>query len=102
MEALQITIDFNERYAQASTYHQLGRMAQAQRQWDQARDYFLRALPILVEFNDDHNASIVLRSLARLWQASGDTSLPAAIAPILKILAEEAEKLLQDLLPEEE
>jgi len=38
----------------------------------------------------------VLRSLARLWQASGDAGLPAAIAAILGVTAAEAEGLLRE------
>src|SRR3712207_6973669 len=34
-QALQIFIEYNDRYAQAKTYHQLGIVAQAQRQWAQ-------------------------------------------------------------------
>jgi len=36
----------------ASIYHQLGRVAQEQRQWAQAEQYYQKALEIYVEFND--------------------------------------------------
>ena len=39
-------IEFNDRYSQASTYHQLGRVAQEQRQWEQAEQYYQQALAI--------------------------------------------------------
>jgi tetratricopeptide (TPR) repeat protein len=45
-QALQIKIDFNDRFSQASTYHQLGIVAQQQRQWEQARQYLLETLKI--------------------------------------------------------
>ena len=45
-QALQIKIDFNDRFSQASTYHQLGFVAQQQRQWEQARQYLLETLKI--------------------------------------------------------
>jgi hypothetical protein len=52
-------------------------------QWGHARDYFLKALAITAEFDNEHGLAITLRSLGRLWQASRDTELPHAIAPIL-------------------
>jgi uncharacterized protein HemY len=88
-EALKIKIEFNDRYAQASTYHQLGMVAEGQRQWAQAREHYLRAMETFVTYNDVHNAGVVLRSLARLWQASGDADLPAAIAPLVGSRPEE-------------
>ncbi|HLX57712.1 MAG TPA: CHAT domain-containing protein [Ktedonobacteraceae bacterium] len=97
-QALQIYIEFNDRYEQAGTYHQLGRIAEEQRQWQQAREYFLTALKTYVEFEDNYTGGIVLRSLARLWKASGDASLPAAIAPIVGASVEETEMLLHEML----
>ena len=93
-QALEI-FAFNDRYEQAKTYHQLGRVAQAQRQWAQARDYFLSALRTYHEYQDGHNAGIALRSLARLWEESGNAGLPAAVAAVLGVSAQEAEALLR-------
>jgi len=94
-QALEIYVEFNDRYSQASTYHQLGVVAEEQRQWAQARACFLQALETYVAYEDSHYVGIVLLSLARLWQASGDAGLPAAIAPILGSTPEEAEALLR-------
>jgi len=69
-------------------------------QWQQAREYLLKALEIFVEFYDEHHAAIASRNLARLWQASGDTSLPGAVAAVLKIQPQEAEALLRELFEE--
>ena len=93
-QALQIKIEFNDRYAQASTYHQLGRVAEEQRQWPQAREYFMQDLTISREYNDTHGARITMRSLARLWRASEDATLPAAVGQVLGVSSAEAEKLL--------
>ncbi len=93
-QALQIFIEFNDRYEQAGTYHQLGRVAEEQRRFQEARDYFLTALTTYVGHNDTHNRSIVLWSLAQLWQASGDVGLPTTVASILGATVEEAEALL--------
>ncbi|MBI2303118.1 MAG: tetratricopeptide repeat protein [Chloroflexi bacterium] len=94
-QALAIKIEFQDRYSQASTYHQLGMVAQEQRRWPQARDYFLTALKTYVDYKDSHDAGIVLSSLARLWMASGDADIPAAVASILGVTADEAENLLR-------
>ena len=75
-------------------------MAQQQRQWQQARSYFLQALETFVEYEDNYSSGIVLSSLARLWQASGDKDLPAAVAPILGVSVEETEALLREMLGE--
>ena len=53
------------------------------------------ALNITAEFKDEHGLGITLRSLARLWQAIEDAGLPAAVATILEISPQEAEKLLR-------
>jgi hypothetical protein len=51
-----------------------------------------------VDYNDTHNRSIVLRSLARLWQSAGDKDLPSAIAVILDATLEDTEALLNEML----
>ena len=96
--ALQLKIEFNDRYSQAHTYHQLGMVAQEQQQWQQARDYFLIALKTYVDYDDTYNRGIVLRSLARLWQASGDVHLPTIIVPLLNSTSTEAEEVLRNML----
>jgi tetratricopeptide (TPR) repeat protein len=100
-QALAIYIGFNDRYEQAGTYHQLGMVAEEQRQWAQARKHFLQALETYVAYNEPHNANIVLGGLARLWQDSGDASLPATIAPILGTTPPDVETLFRTLLSNE-
>jgi len=58
----------------------------------------LKALEIFVEFHDEHHVAMVLGNLARLWQASGDASLPGAVAVVLKIQPQAAEALLRKSL----
>jgi len=94
-QALEICIEFKDRYHQGLVYHQLGMVAQEQRQWAQARNYFLKALTIAVEFNDEYRIGTRLGSLARLWQASQDAGLPAAVAAVLDISPQEAEDRLR-------
>jgi tetratricopeptide (TPR) repeat protein len=100
-QALQIKIEFKDRYEQARTYHQLGRVAEEQRQWPQARDYFLIALETFVAYNDTYSGTVVLRSLVRLWQVSGDGGLPASIATVLGVSPGEVETALRELLGNE-
>jgi hypothetical protein len=90
-----------DRYEQARTYHNLGMVAEEQRKFQQARDYFLLALKTFAAYDDTYRAGVVLRSLARLWQTSGDTSLPTTIASALDMPADEVETLLRQALGNE-
>jgi len=94
-QALQINIEFNDRYEQARTYRQLGILEREQQQWTQAREYLLRALEIYVTYQDQERIGQTLYSLARLWQSSQDTDLPAAIAIMLGASREEIEARLR-------
>jgi len=82
-QALNIEIEFNDRYEQARTYGQLGVLARTQEQWEQAGEYLLKALEIYVEYNDQYIAGIVLRNLSRLWQSGNTPGLAAAVAGVL-------------------
>ncbi len=53
---------------QAGMYHQLGRVAQEQRQWAQAEDYNKQALAIFGEFNDRYPQATVYHQLGRVAQ----------------------------------
>jgi len=99
-KALAIEIEFDDRYNQAGTYHQLGMLAEEQRRWGQALDYYLKALPVFVEFNDEFSSDVVLRSLARLWQAGQDPKLPAVVGAVLKMPVEQVRELLMSNQPE--
>jgi tetratricopeptide (TPR) repeat protein len=101
-QALQIYIEFNDHSAQAGTYYQLGIVAQKLRQWTRTRDYFLQALEIIVIQEDSYRRGIVLCSLARLWQASNDASLPVAVGAILHMTTDEVEGAFRKALTEEE
>jgi tetratricopeptide (TPR) repeat protein len=100
-QALQIFLEYNDRYAQAKTYGQLGLLEQERLQWSQASDYLLRALEIFIAYKDNYFIGITVRSLALLWKASGNESLPAAVATSLGASVEETERLLLDILGKE-
>ncbi len=82
-QALAIQVAFNDRYSQAGTLHQLGNVAEETDQLPAAIDYYLRAAETYVQFEDMHNLSIVIGSLARVWQSSGDATLPGRVAAVL-------------------
>ena len=65
---------------------------------DLSRDYYLRALETFAAYEDSHSLGVVLRNLARLWQASNDAGLPAAVAKVLGLSPEEAEVRLREAL----
>ncbi len=87
---MQIRSSINDRYSQASTYHQLGMVAQEQRQWQQAEQYYQQALQIYVEYNDRYTQASTYHQLGLLaeeqqqWQQACDY-LPASIADICGI-----------------
>ena len=74
-QALAIQVEFNDRYSQASTLHQLGMVAQEQRQWAAAEGYYKQALAIYVEFNDRYEQAGTLHQLGMVAQAQRQLSL---------------------------
>jgi uncharacterized protein HemY len=65
---LTIYIEFNDRHSQAKIYHNLGRLAQAQRQWEQANTRYQQALAIYIEFDDRHSQAGTYGQLGNLAQ----------------------------------
>ena len=82
----------------AGIYHNLGSVAQEQRQWQQAEQYFQSALEILREYDDTYAISIVLRSMVRLWKDGHGDKVPKSVASILGMSEEEAIGTLQQVL----
>jgi tetratricopeptide (TPR) repeat protein len=66
LQALQIKIEFNDRYAQALTYHCLGSLAEAEEQYAEARANYQQALERYIEFGDDYWGTIVREAIDRL------------------------------------
>ncbi|MGF1513001.1 MAG: tetratricopeptide repeat protein, partial [Elainellaceae cyanobacterium] len=75
---LAINIDYGDRYSQARTYHNLGSVAQAQRQWQQANDYYNQALAIKIDFGDRYSQASTYHQMGsvaqeqRQWQQAND------------------------------
>lgn len=74
-KSLVIYIEFNDQYEQASIYHLLGMVAEAQEQWQQAYEYYLKTLAIDID--------ITHTSLRRLWQAHPVEDMLPALAQAL-------------------
>ena len=76
-------MEFNDRYEQAQSYHNLGIVAAEQRQWEQAEGYYQKALEIYMEFNDRyeqaktyHNLGVLAKE-QRQWEQARDYFLKA-------------------------
>ena len=67
-KALQIYIDFDDRYSQAGIYLNLGMVAQKQRQWTQAEEYCQKALQIYIDFDDRYRQAGTYHNLGRVAQ----------------------------------
>ncbi len=52
-----------------STYHQLGRVAQEQRRWPEAEEFYQKALALKVEFNDRYSQAGTYGQLSLLAEA---------------------------------
>jgi len=63
---LQLKIEYNDRYSQAGTYHQLGSVAQERQQWEQAEQYYQQALQLYVEYNDRYSQASTYHNLGIL------------------------------------
>jgi tetratricopeptide (TPR) repeat protein len=67
-KALEIYIEFNDRYSQAGTYNELGIVAEEQRQWAQAEEYYHKALEIKIEFADRYSQAKTYNGLGMVAQ----------------------------------
>jgi Tfp pilus assembly protein PilF len=56
------------------SYHNLGVVAQKQRQFDTAIDWAIKATLIYQKYQNDHNAAIAFRILLRIHKELGDTA----------------------------
>lgn len=65
-QALEINIEFGDRYSQAKTYHALGLLAEAQEDFIEARANLQKAVEIYVEFKDEYRAAIAWQVLEEL------------------------------------
>jgi tetratricopeptide (TPR) repeat protein len=77
-KALAICVEFNDKHSQASTYHQLGIVAEKQRQWQAAEQYYQKALALHIEFEDNYEQAGTYHQLGYVakeqeqWQQAKD------------------------------
>ena len=64
--ALEMYIQYGDRYYSAATYHELGRVAQELREYHQARDYYQNALEIKIEYGDRYDCAITYHNLGMI------------------------------------
>jgi tetratricopeptide (TPR) repeat protein len=64
--ALEIYLEFGDRYSQADTYAVLGLLAEAQEDYAKARANLQKALEIYVEFKDKYWAGVAREVLEQL------------------------------------
>jgi len=67
-QAIEIYIEYGDRYSQARTLHQLGIVAQELREWEQARSYYQQALEIKIEYGDRFSQARTLHQLGIVAQ----------------------------------
>ncbi|MEA5516346.1 tetratricopeptide repeat protein, partial [Nodularia sp. UHCC 0506] len=65
-QALNIKIEYGDRYEQASTYGQLGLLAAAEENYPEARANLQTALDIYVEYQDEYYAAMTRENLDKL------------------------------------
>src|SRR2546421_8498422 len=88
-ERLQRIDKKTKRNSKATINHQLGYVAQEQRQWEQAEQYYQQALQIDIEYNDRYEQASTYHQLGRMaqeqrqWEQAKDYLLQA-----LKIFVE--------------
>jgi tetratricopeptide (TPR) repeat protein len=62
-QAIEIFIEYGDRFSQASTLHHLGIVAQQLREWEQARSYYQQAIEIFIEYGDRYEQAGTLHQL---------------------------------------
>jgi hypothetical protein len=80
---LKIFQEFHDRYSQASTYGQLGLVAEAEKDFALSLGYFATALEIYSQYKDNYWREITVQNLSRLLHTTTPPWDPmAAIASL--------------------
>ncbi len=88
-QALEIKIEYGDRYEQARTYGLLGLLAKELGELEEAKTNLLQALQIFVELTENYDLDLALDHLARIYKATEDEKLLAEVASILGTTVEE-------------
>lgn len=94
-QALEIKIEFNDRYSQASTSGQLGLLKQKQEKFAESQAYLLQALEIFRDFNDEHGLMITFFNLYALWKERGDDNLLIKVGETLGMSEADVRELFE-------
>ena len=76
---MKIYEDAGDFYKAADEYHQLGMLAQEQRQFNQAISYYPKALGVYEKFQDWYRTSLTLAKLGKVLEAQSNFSQALAI-----------------------
>ena len=95
-QALDINIEFGDRYSCGSTYHQLGLLAEELEDFSEAQVNLLQALGIFAEFNDQYSLGIALINLARIYETTKDESILQAVAQLFGVTVEEVRGVMSN------
>ena len=96
-QALEIQIEYNDRYSQAGTYGQLGLLAEAEEKPEEAIQHLLKALEVFSEFGDNHSMAITTLHLKRLYQSHSSDQLLSAIGQAIGCSEAEVLQLFEQL-----
>ncbi|MGB7314331.1 MAG: hypothetical protein WA939_15475, partial [Nodosilinea sp.] len=94
-QALDLYIEFGDRYEQASTLSQIGLLAEDLENLAEAGNYHLQDLQICVEFNDQNRAAFTLKNLQRVYQATQNEALLTEAAQILNTTPDELRQIFE-------
>jgi hypothetical protein len=93
-QALQIHVEFGDRYFQASTYHRVGSIAFDLEEIPVAQENWLRGLQMWEEFSDNYSIqTFSLPGLAQIHQLHPNPKLLTAVATILNLSELEVQQL---------
>lgn len=77
----------------------MGIVAEDLREYEHARPHYKQSLEIYVEYGDEHNGAIVMRSFAHLYQTTQDDRLLTAVAQCLGTTLAEVQQLFAAASP---
>jgi tetratricopeptide (TPR) repeat protein len=91
-QALQIDIEFGDRYSESIVYSQLGSLAESMDEISEAIAYHLKALEIRVALNDKYRLNLTLENLDRLYKSHPS---PQFLSQITQALGSSEAEVLQ-------
>ena len=84
-QALEIQIEYNDRYSESITYSQLGSLAESMDEISEAIAYHLKALEIRIALNDQYRINLTIGNLKHLYQSHSSDQLLSAIGQAIPV-----------------